>query len=67
MPTKPTHRYAELLEEWQTGTPHDVCLGGRWQESYAELHSQMLAFEREPKLLEYACTRGHPCGGLADR
>ncbi|ORY58335.1 hypothetical protein BCR35DRAFT_247179, partial [Leucosporidium creatinivorum] len=61
-------KYAELLEEWQMGRPHDVCIGGRWQESYAELHSQMLALEREPKLLEYACIRGHhPCGGLADR
>lgn len=66
--TRPIHRYAELLEEWQMGRPHDVCIGGRWQESYAELHSQMLALEREPKLLEYACIRGHhPCGGLADR
>lgn len=60
-------KYAELLEEWQTGKQTQVCEGGKWQDDYTKMHDEMLKGDREPKLLEYICPVGQNCGGLTDR
>ncbi|GAA6043644.1 hypothetical protein JCM8097_000852 [Rhodosporidiobolus ruineniae] len=60
-------KYSDLVQEWKTGRPLDVCEGGTWQQEYAELHADMLSGKREPRLLEFVCRDGDYCGGIADR
>ncbi|GAA5918106.1 hypothetical protein JCM1841_005256 [Sporobolomyces salmonicolor] len=60
-------KYSNLLREWQTGRPADVCEKGAWEDEYTALHAEMMRGEREPSLLEFVCHAGEYCGGFADR
>ncbi|GAA5860561.1 hypothetical protein JCM1840_000300 [Sporobolomyces johnsonii] len=60
-------KYSDLLREWQTGRPADVCEKGAWEDEYTALHAEMMRGEREPSLLEFVCHAGELCGGFADR
>ncbi|GAA5903418.1 hypothetical protein JCM6882_006543 [Rhodosporidiobolus microsporus] len=60
-------KYAALLEEWRTGRHVGPVPSGKWQERYTKLHSEILAGDREPRLIEYWCPEESECGGLADR
>ncbi|GAA5955697.1 hypothetical protein JCM21900_005088 [Sporobolomyces salmonicolor] len=60
-------KYSDLLREWQTGRPADVCEKGAWEDEYTALHAEMMRGEREPSLLEFVCHAGEYCGGFADR
>ncbi|GAA5895382.1 hypothetical protein JCM5296_002392 [Sporobolomyces johnsonii] len=60
-------KYSELLQEWHTGRPVEVCEKGTWEDEYTALHAEMMRGEREPSLLEYACLKEEGCGGFADR
>ncbi|GAA5921224.1 hypothetical protein JCM1841_001641 [Sporobolomyces salmonicolor] len=60
-------KYSELLQEWHTGRPVEVCEKGAWEDEYTALHAEMMSGEREPSLLEFACLKEEGCGGFADR
>lgn len=60
-------KYQDLLKESETGEPASVCKPGKWEESYATMHREVLEGKRPPKLLTYDCDRKIGCGGLADR
>lgn len=36
-----SHRYAELLQEWQTGRQVTSCVKGKWEDAYAEMHHEV--------------------------
>lgn len=60
-------KYVDLVQEWKTGRPFDVCEKGTWEEEYAVLHAEMLSGAREPQFFEFTCRLGEYCGGIADR
>lgn len=60
-------RYNDLVEEWRTGEPVQVCEKGAWEDEYAQMHAEMLSGDREASLMEYVCHQGEYCGGFADR
>ncbi|GJN87763.1 hypothetical protein Rhopal_000718-T1 [Rhodotorula paludigena] len=60
-------KYNDLVEEWRTGEPVQVCEKGAWEDEYAQMHAEMLSGEREASLMEYVCHQGEYCGGFADR
>ncbi|BGO88739.1 hypothetical protein NBRC10512_005188 [Rhodotorula toruloides] len=60
-------KYEDLLQEWRTGRPGEVCEKGLWEDEYAEMHAAMLNRSRKASLLEYVCRQGEYCGGFADR
>lgn len=34
-------RYAELLEEWQSGRQSQMCEGGKWEDEYTKMHDEV--------------------------
>ncbi|BGP22039.1 proteophosphoglycan ppg4 [Rhodotorula toruloides] len=60
-------KYEDLLQEWRTGRPGQVCEKGQWEDEYTEMHAAMLNQSRNASLLEFVCRKGEYCGGFADR